>query len=172
MTENAASSHIVDVAYRTHSVLGPGLPESVYQAVLAKEMRKRGLTVTQQQVIPVVYEDLDIKMGFRADLVVEDRVIVEIKPIEAIAAVHKKTVAYLSPPVRKAAWPVNQLQRAIDQGRNYPPGQRPRRLARRQAKLMFFFASLCAFAIFARKALLRRRHYPAIGEIAFSREDR
>jgi GxxExxY protein len=78
------------VAFRAHSVLGPGLLESVYQAVLACELKKRGLKVTQQQVIPVIYEGIQIKLGFRADLIIEDSVIVEIKSIDAISPVHKK----------------------------------------------------------------------------------
>ena len=90
MTENEISGNIVDVAFRAHSFLGPGLLESVYQAVLASELRKRRLKVTEQQVIPVVYEGIQIKLGFRADLVIEDRVIVEIKSIDAISPVHKK----------------------------------------------------------------------------------
>ena len=81
---------IVDVAYRAHTALGPGLLESVYQVVLAKELKKRGLRVAQQQTIPVVYEGTRIHMGFRADLVVESLVIVEIKSIAEIAVVHKK----------------------------------------------------------------------------------
>ena len=90
MTENDISRHVIDVAFRAHSILGPGLLESVYQAVLACELEKRGLKVTQQRVIPVVYENTLIRMGFRADLVVEESVIVEIKSIDAISPVHKK----------------------------------------------------------------------------------
>ncbi len=90
MTENAVAKQIVDVAYRAHQVLGPGLLESVYEAVLARELKKRGLSVTQQQVIPVVYEGTRFEMGFRADLVVQDSVIVEIKSIAEITALHKK----------------------------------------------------------------------------------
>jgi GxxExxY protein len=90
MTENEISGHVVDAAYHAHCRLGPGLLESVYQAVLASELRKRGLKVSQQQVIPIVYEGIRIKLGFRADLVIEDRVIVEIKSIDAISPVHKK----------------------------------------------------------------------------------
>ena len=90
MTENDISRHVIDVAFRAHSVLGPGLLESVYQAVLACELKKRGLKVTQQQVIPVIYEGIQIKLGFRADLIIEDSVIVEIKSIDAISPVHKK----------------------------------------------------------------------------------
>jgi GxxExxY protein len=90
ITENAVAQQIVDVAYRAHRALGPGLLESVYEAVLASELQKRGLSVAQQQVIPVVYEGTRFEMGFRADLVVQDSVIVEIKSIAEIAAVHKK----------------------------------------------------------------------------------
>jgi len=90
VTENDISGQVVDVAYRAHAILGPGLLEAVYQAVLAIELQKRGLSVIQQQTIPVVYQGTLIPMGFRADLVVEDRVIVEIKSIAEIAVVHKK----------------------------------------------------------------------------------
>ena len=90
MTENEISRHIVDVAYRAHLELGPGLLESVYQAVIAMELQKRGLIVTQQQLIPVVYHGTLIEMGFRADLIVEDSVIIEVKSVAEIALVHKK----------------------------------------------------------------------------------
>ena len=90
MTENAVAKEIVDVAFRVHLVLGPGLFESVYEAVLASELEKRGLHIARQQPIPVVYEGTRFEMGFRADLVVEDKVIVEIKSLGEIAPVHKK----------------------------------------------------------------------------------
>src|SRR6266702_2479672 len=90
MTDNAVAQQIVDVAYRVHKVLGPGLLESVYQGILASELQKRGLNVTQQQLIPVVYEGTRFEMGFRADLVVQGSVIVEIKSIAEIMALHKK----------------------------------------------------------------------------------
>ena len=80
----------MDAAYRVHTVLGPGLLESVYEEVLAHELRKRGLTVVQQQSIPVVYQETRLETGFRADLIVEDRVIVEVKSIAEIAPIHKK----------------------------------------------------------------------------------
>ena len=88
--ENTISGQIVDVAFRIHRALGPGLLECVYQKILAKELQKCGLTVTQQQIIPVVFEGTRYEMGFRADLVVQDCVIVEIKSIAEIAPVHKK----------------------------------------------------------------------------------
>jgi len=81
MTENAASKEIVDVAFRVHTGLGPGLFETVYEVILASEFRKRGLLLETQQAIPVVYEGTRFELGFRADLVVEDKVIVEINSI-------------------------------------------------------------------------------------------
>src|SRR6266853_22775 len=90
MTENAVAKEIVDVAYRMHIALGPGLLESVYETVFASELKKRGLRITRQQPIPIVYEGTRFEIGFRADLVVEDKVIIEIKSIAEIAALHKK----------------------------------------------------------------------------------
>lgn len=90
MTENAVAKEIVDAGYRVHTVLGPGLLESVYEAVLTCELRKRGLHAVTQQAIPVVYEGARVEVGFRADVVVEGKVIVEIKSVAEIAAVHKK----------------------------------------------------------------------------------
>jgi len=80
----------VDAAYHVHTSLGPGLLESVYEMVLAYELEKRALRVVRQQPVPIVYQGTRIEMGFRADLIVEDLVIVEIKSVEVVAPVHKK----------------------------------------------------------------------------------
>ncbi|MDX6403684.1 MAG: hypothetical protein QOH70_1139 [Blastocatellia bacterium] len=90
MTENEIATIIVDAAYTIHKRLGPGLLESVYEATLAYELAKRGLKLRRQQAMPVVYEAVRMDVGFRADLIVEGKVIVEIKSIEAIAPVHRK----------------------------------------------------------------------------------
>ena len=90
MTENEVAKQIVDAAYRIHTSLGPGLLESVYEVVLAYELEKRGLRTIRQQAVPIAYQGTRIEMGFRADLIVEDQVIVEIKSVESIAPVHKK----------------------------------------------------------------------------------
>jgi len=90
MTENEIARQVVDAAFKVHVTLGPGLLESVYEAALAHELRGRGLDVTRQQPIPVVYEGNQLEEGFRADLVVQGRVIVELKSVESIAPVHKK----------------------------------------------------------------------------------
>jgi GxxExxY protein len=90
MTENAIAKEIVDAAFRIHTTLGPGLLESVYDTVLAYELDRRGLRTVRQQPIPVVYENVRIDTGFRADLIVEEKVIVEVKSVELLAAVHRK----------------------------------------------------------------------------------
>lgn len=93
MNENEIATIIVDAAFNVHKTLGPGLFESVYEAALKYELQKRGLKVLQQLGIPLAYEGLDLGIAFRADLVVSDKVVIEIKSIEALAAVHSKQLA-------------------------------------------------------------------------------
>lgn len=90
MTENEVAREIVDAAFKIHQRLGPGLLESVYEIVLAYELEKRGLKVLRQHPISIKYDDLVIESAFRADLIVEDKVIVELKSIERTQPVHKK----------------------------------------------------------------------------------
>jgi GxxExxY protein len=90
LTENDVAKQIVDAAYRVHTSLGPGLLESAYEAVLAFELENRNLRVARQQAVPVLYHDIRIEIGFQADLIVADLVIVEIKSVEAVAPIHKK----------------------------------------------------------------------------------
>jgi len=93
MNENEIAAIIVDAAFKIHKTLGPGLLESVYEAALKYELQKRGLKVRQQLGIRVAYDGLDLGIGFRADLVVGDKVVIEIKSIEALATVHRKQLA-------------------------------------------------------------------------------
>ena len=90
MTENEISKIIVNCAFNIHSSLGPGLLESVYEELLAFELTDYGLLVERQKPIPVLYKNTKMEIGFRADLIVEHKVIIEIKSIEAIAPVHQK----------------------------------------------------------------------------------
>ena len=90
MTENEVATQIVDVAFKIHTAYGPGLLESVYETIMAYELGKRGLQVRRQQPIPLIHETIRMEVGFRADLIVENKVVVEVKSIEAIAPVHKK----------------------------------------------------------------------------------
>ena len=92
MTENELSKIIVDTCYRIHVGLGPGLFESVYEEILFYELNKQNLRVRRQQAIPVVWDGKRMEQGFRADLIVENKVIIEIKSVEFIAPVHKKQV--------------------------------------------------------------------------------
>ena len=90
MTEDEIGSVVVDVAVQVHQRVGPGLLETVYEVILAYELRGRGLRVERQVPIPVTYERLTFDEGFRADLIVENKVIVELKCVERLHNAHKK----------------------------------------------------------------------------------
>ena len=90
MRENDISGTIVDAAYQVHTKVGPGLLESVYEVVLAYELAKRGLQVQRQSPISVRYDDLHFQVGFRADMLIDGRVIVELKSLQHLLPVHKK----------------------------------------------------------------------------------
>jgi GxxExxY protein len=90
MHENEISGTIVDCAFHIHTKLGPGLLESVYEAVLKHELQKRGFSVVTQQPMPVIWEDVRLEIGFRADMIVGGKVVVEIKSVESVAPVHPK----------------------------------------------------------------------------------
>ncbi|MEO5923106.1 MAG: GxxExxY protein [Bryobacteraceae bacterium] len=90
MDENAASREIVDASLQVHKALGPGLLESVYTATLAKALRSRGLKVATEVGMPVDFEGSHFELGFRADLIVEDCVIVEVKSVTDLLPVHQK----------------------------------------------------------------------------------
>ena len=96
MDENAIGKIVVDVAIQIHRELGSGLMESVYEVVLAKELENRGLSVRRQVPVPIAYRGIRFDEGFRADIIVEDRVILELKSIEQVAKVHsKQTLTFL-----------------------------------------------------------------------------
>ena len=90
MIENRISAEIIDSCIKIHKILGPGLLETVYETVLAYELRARGFNVALQVSIPVCYEGITLEIGFRADMIVNDAVIVELKSVETILPVHKK----------------------------------------------------------------------------------
>jgi GxxExxY protein len=96
MTENYLSGIIVDTAFKIHFNLGPGLLESVYEEIMYFELQKQGLHVERQKGIPVIWDNLKMELGFRADLIVEKKVIIELKSVDAIAPVHpKQLLTYL-----------------------------------------------------------------------------
>jgi GxxExxY protein len=117
MTENELSKIIVDTCYHIHIGLGPGLLESVYEDVLFYELVQKGLIVSRQQNIPLVWKGMKIGQGFRADLIVENKVLIEIKSVEIIAPVHPKQVmTYLKLTGLKLGLLVNFNQALIKNG--------------------------------------------------------
>lgn len=108
LTENDVAKIVVDAAFKVHTTLGPGLLESVYEAVLAHELGGRGLRVQRQVPIAIEYDGLRFDEAFRADLLVEDLVIVELKSIEVVRPVHKKQLlTYLRLSHRKLGLLIN-----------------------------------------------------------------
>lgn len=92
MTENELATIAVDICYKIHTVLGPGLLESVYESAFSYELEKRGIAYTRQEDIVVHYEDVVLDVGFRADIVMEGKLLVEIKSVEQLERVHHKTI--------------------------------------------------------------------------------
>jgi GxxExxY protein len=96
MNENDLSYLIRGAAFRVHSALGPGLLESVYEVALSHELTKKGLDVRNQVGIPFVYDEINFNIGFRLDIIVNDKVIIEIKSVEDLKDVHhKQLLTYL-----------------------------------------------------------------------------
>ncbi len=96
MTENELSKIIVNTAYQIHVQLGPGLLESVYEEIMYFELTNLDLKVERQKAIPVLWNGLKMEIGFRADLIVENKVIIELKSVESLAPVHpKQLLTYL-----------------------------------------------------------------------------
>ncbi len=96
MSENEIAKIIVNTSYNIHVKLGPGLLESVYEEILYYELKKQNLAVERQKAIPVIWEEKKMEIGFRADLIVENKVIIELKSVEKIAPGHpKQLLTYL-----------------------------------------------------------------------------
>jgi GxxExxY protein len=96
MSENELATIAVDICYKIHKTLGPGLLESVYEAAFAYELDKRKINYTRQLGVPARYEETILDVGFRADIVMENKLIVEIKSVEYLEKVHHKiTLTYL-----------------------------------------------------------------------------
>lgn len=90
MELNELTRTVLGAAFQVHTVLGPGLLESVYAAALVYELRKRGMLVATEVSIPVLYDGVDLGLSFRADLIVESRVILELKSVQALSPIHSK----------------------------------------------------------------------------------
>lgn len=92
MNENEVGTKVIEAAIAVHRELGPGLLETVYEVVLARELAGRGFKVDRQVAVPIVYKDIRFDEGFRADLIVEQLVLVELKSVERVTPAHKKQV--------------------------------------------------------------------------------
>ena len=92
MKENEIATAVVEAAYKLHTGLGPGIFETVYEVTLAHELRKRGYRVERQVPVPIIWDGLKFDEGFRADLIIDDCVLVELKSIQALEPVHSKQV--------------------------------------------------------------------------------
>ena len=88
MTENELSKVVFDCALKVHKTLGPSLLESAYEECLFHELKKTNLLVEKQKPLPLIYEDVKLDVGYRVDLIIENKFIVEIKSVEAISDVH------------------------------------------------------------------------------------
>ena len=92
MTENDISYKIRGAIFNVYNVLGPGLLESVYVAALMSDLRKEGLSVRKEVAVPVYYNEEKLEVGFRIDILVENKVIIEVKSVETLAPVHHKQI--------------------------------------------------------------------------------
>ncbi len=92
MEINKITHEILDSAYKVHSALGPGLLESAYQACLVYELRKKGFHVEVEKALPLIYEEVHLETGYRIDILVENKVVIELKTVEAFTDVHTAQV--------------------------------------------------------------------------------
>ncbi len=96
MNENQISKIILDSAFKVHTTLGPGLLESAYKECLSYELIKKGLKVEKEKALPLVYEEVKLECGYRIDLLIENKVVIELKVVEAIRDVHiAQTLTYM-----------------------------------------------------------------------------
>ena len=96
MTENEIATLALDICFKIHRQYGPGLFESVYEEIFCHEWAKTGIPFKRQQGVPLIHENIRMEIGFRADVILGDKVILEIKSIEALADIHfKQVLTYL-----------------------------------------------------------------------------
>ena len=117
MTENELAYKIIGVALELHKNLGPGLLESVYESALAYDLREAGLNVQCQLPMPLVYKEVKHEVGYRLDMLVEHKVIIEVKAIEALAPVHfAQTLTYLKLSGKKLGLLINFNTKVLKDG--------------------------------------------------------
>ena len=117
MSENEIAKQIVNTAYLIHTKLGPGLLESVYEEVMSYELERLGLSIEKQKAVPVIWDELKMNLGFRADIVVNNKIIIELKSVENIAPVHpKQLLTYLKISGLKLGLLINFNEKLIKTG--------------------------------------------------------
>ena len=117
MNENDLSYQIIGAAIDLHKSIGPGLLESVYENALAHDLRALGLQAAQQVPMPFVYKDVQMNVGYRLDLLIENRIIIEVKSVEALAPVHfAQTLTYLKLSEKKLGLLINFNTRVLKDG--------------------------------------------------------
>ncbi|MEA3500126.1 MAG: GxxExxY protein [Candidatus Marinimicrobia bacterium] len=117
MTENEIAKIIVDIAYKIHINTGPGIYESVYESILVYELKKRNIKFERQKKIPVIWDNTNMDVAFRADLIIENKVIIEIKSVEKILPVHhKQLLTYLKITKLKLGLLINFNEKLIKDG--------------------------------------------------------
>jgi len=109
MNENQIAQIVVNKSFIIHQGIGPGLLESVYEEILYYELCREGLKIERQKSIPVFWQDIKMNVGFRADLIVEIKVLIEVKSVEAIAPIFQKTTLKLSKAYQSKTRTVNQF---------------------------------------------------------------
>jgi GxxExxY protein len=92
LSENEIGTIVIESAIKVHQALGPGLLESVYEIVLAHELQQRGLQAERQVAVPIVYENIRFVEGFKADIIVNGKVVLELKSVEQVTPAHKKQI--------------------------------------------------------------------------------
>jgi GxxExxY protein len=117
MEINQITHEILDSAYKVHTALGPGLLESAYQTCLVYELRKKGLRVEEEKPLSLVYEEVKLDCGYRIDILVENKVVVELKTVEAFTDVHTAQVlTYLKLSGNKVGLLLNFYTKSLKDG--------------------------------------------------------
>lgn len=117
MTENEIAKIVVDICYNIHTMLGPGLYESVYETILCYELNKQGIKFESQKDIPVIWDNMKMELGFRADIIIENKVILELKSVELTSKNHvKQLLTYLKITGLKLGLLINFGEKLIKDG--------------------------------------------------------
>ncbi len=117
MQTNALTREILNSAYKVHSTLGPGLLESAYRSCLVYELRKKGFYVEEEKALPLIYEEVKLDCGYRIDILVENKVVVELKTVEAFTDVHTAQVlTYLKLSGNKVGLLLNFYTKSLKNG--------------------------------------------------------